>query len=213
MGKIIVTVKRVADYEARLKIASNNKFIDTNNLNMISNPFDEIAVEAALQLKEKHGGEIIIISVGSKDSQQNIRNALAMGADRGILALSNNIDNFINTEYTAKILLNIIKKENPDLILMGKKEVDGGLEEISLTMPCIITTDLRLNEPRYASLPGIMKAKRKPLSIINASDLDITCSNNIQILDLNLQTSRQAGSILKNVDELLIKIESKIKSA
>jgi len=252
--KIIVTVKRVADYEARLKIASNNKFIDTNNLNMISNPFDEIAVEAALQLKEKHGGEIIIISVGSKDSQQNIRNALAMGADRGILALSNNIDNFINTEYTAKILLNIIKKENPDLILMGKqaidtdnhqiaeylaellnignasqanniklnpnekkaivkKEVDGGLEEISLTMPCIITTDLRLNEPRYASLPGIMKAKRKPLSIINASDLDITCSNNIQILDLNLQTSRQAGSILKNVDELLIKIESKIKSA
>merc|ERR1711982_38282 len=199
--KILVTVKRVVDYEARLKISADTKFIDTNNLNMISNPFDEIGIEAALQIKEKHGGEIIVVSIGNKDSQQNIRTALAMGADRGILVICENYDNFINTEYTAKILQNIALQENPDLIIMGKqsidtdnhqtseflaellnmgnasqantitiendnkrvtviKEVDGGLQTLSLQIPCVISTDLRLNEPRYASLPGIMKAKR-----------------------------------------------------
>merc|ERR1712110_181820 len=110
----MVTVKRVADYEARLKIAKDNKFIDTHNLNMISNPFDEIGIEAALQIKEKHGGEIIVVSIGEKESQQNIRTALAMGADRGILILYETYDNFINTEYTAKIIKTVVDKENPD---------------------------------------------------------------------------------------------------
>jgi electron transfer flavoprotein beta subunit len=249
--KILVTVKRVVDYEARLKISADKKFIDTNNVNMISNPFDEIAIEAALQIKEKHGGEIIVVSIGEKDSQQNIRNALAMGANRGILITCNIYDNFINTEYTANILFKIIKKENPDIIIMGKqaidtdnhqtseylaellnignasqantitinkenkevivkKEVDGGLQTISLSLPCIISADLRLNEPRYASLPGIMKAKRKPLEIIDAKNLNINVNNNTNILNMRLQETRKAGSILKNIDELLEKIKTDI---
>jgi len=249
--KILVTVKRVADYEARLKVNNDDKFIDLNNLNMISNPFDEIGIEAALQIKEKHGGEIIIVSIGNKDAQQNIRNALAMGADRGILILSDQYNKFLNTEYISKILFEIIKKEKPDLIIMGKqaidtdnhqtaeylselmnvgnasqannividkenitvkKEVDGGLQTILLKTPCVISTDLRLNEPRYASLPGIMKAKRKPLSILDAKEFNILLNDNIQILKMKLQESRQAGSILKNIDELLEKIGPTIKA-
>lgn len=251
--KILVTVKRVADYEARLKISTDKKFIDTHNLNMISNPFDEIGIEAALQIKEKHGGEIIVVSIGEKESQQNIRTALAMGADRGILILCETYDNFINTEYTAKIIKTVVDKENPDIIIMGKqsidtdnhqtseylaellnignasqantikvsednknvtviKEVDGGLQTMSLNIPCVISTDLRLNEPRYASLPGIMKAKRKPLSILNSSDLQIPVSENIQILNMRLQAARKAGSIVKNIDELLSKIQPTLKS-
>jgi len=251
--KILVTVKRVADYEARLKISTDKKFIDTHNLNMISNPFDEIGIEAALQIKEKHGGEIIIVSIGEKESQQNIRTALAMGADRGILILCEGYDHFINTEYTAKIIKTVVDKEKPDIIIMGKqsidtdnhqtseylaeplnignasqantikvsednknitviKEVDGGLQTMSLNIPCVISTDLRLNEPRYASLPGIMKAKRKPLSILNSSDLQIPVSENIQILNMRLQAARKAGSIVKNIDELLSKIQPTLKS-
>ena len=122
--KILVTVKRVADYEARLKISGDNKFINTDNLNMITNPFDEIGVEEALQMKEKHGGEVIVVSIGSTDNQQNIRTALAMGADRGILILQNDREEFINTEFTAHILKNIIDREKPDLILMGKQSID-----------------------------------------------------------------------------------------
>jgi electron transfer flavoprotein beta subunit len=250
--KILVTVKRVADYEARLKVSADNKFIDTNNLNMITNPFDEIGVEAALQLKEKFGGEIIIVSLGSKESQQNIRTALAMGADKGILVINNETNKFINTEYTVDILRTIVKNENPDLIIMGKqaidtdnhqtaeflseklnignasqantinvnidkktveviKEVDGGLETVLLELPCLISTDLRLNEPRYASLPGIMKAKRKPIKIINTSDLNINVPENIKILSVKTQMTKKSGSILKNVDELLNKLHTETK--
>jgi electron transfer flavoprotein beta subunit len=251
--KILVTVKRVVDYEARLKISSDKKFIDTNNINMISNPFDEIAIEAALQIKEKYGGEVVVVSIGEKDSQQNIRTALAMGANRGILVTCDLHNNFINTEYTANILFKIVKDENPDIIIMGKqaidtdnhqiseylaellnvgnasqannikinqenkeahiiKEVDGGLQTIVLSLPCVISTDLRLNEPRYASLPGIMKAKRKPLKIIDLSDLNIDLPNQICISNMRLQATRKAGSILKNIDELLEKIKTDIKS-
>jgi len=251
--KILVTVKRVADYEARLKVDNDKKFIDLDNLNMISNPFDEIGVEAALQIKEKNGGEVIVVSIGEKDAQQNIRTALAMGADRGILILNDNKEDFLNTDYTSKILLNIIQKESPDLVIMGKqsidtdnhqtaeylselmnvgnasqantitisenkkavkviKEVDGGLETIELDLPCVISTDLRLNEPRYASLPGIMKAKRKPLNTISASDFKISADSKVCISDIRLQAGRVAGSILKNVDELLGKIGPQIKS-
>jgi electron transfer flavoprotein beta subunit len=251
--KILVTVKRVADYEARLKIASDSKSIDTSEINMITNPFDEISVEEALRLKAKFGGEVVVCSVGDKESQQNIRTALAMGADRGILATHENSDYFVNTEYTANILENIIREENPDIIIMGKqaidtdnhqmseylaeklnmgsasqantvtvnledksvtviKESEGGLETVSTTLPCIISTDLRLNEPRYASLPGIMKAKRKKLAIKNVSEMNIDVQNNVTIVKLETQPERQAGSLLENVDELIDKLTNESKS-
>jgi len=251
--KILVTVKRVADYEARLKIASDSKSIDTSEINMITNPFDEIGVEEALRLKAKFGGEVVVCSVGDKESQQNIRTALAMGADRGILATHENNDYFVNTEYTANILENIVREENPDIIIMGKqaidtdnhqmseylaeklnmgsasqantvtvnledksvtvvKESEGGLETVSMRLPCIISTDLRLNEPRYASLPGIMKAKRKKLAIKNVSEMKIDVQNNVTIVKLETQPERQAGSLLENVDELIDKLKNESKS-
>jgi electron transfer flavoprotein beta subunit len=251
--KILVTVKRVADYEARLKIASDSKSIDTSEINMITNPFDEIAVEEALRLKAKFGGEVIVCSVGNKESQQNIRTALAMGADRGILVTHENNDHFVNTEYTANILENIVREENPDIIIMGKqaidtdnhqmseylaeklnmgsasqantvtvnleeksvtviKESEGGLETVSIILPCIISTDLRLNEPRYASLPGIMKAKRKKLAIKDVSEMNIDVQNNVTIIKLETQPERQAGSLLENVDELIDKLTNESKS-
>lgn len=251
--KFLVTVKKVADYEARLKTSSDNKFINLEDVNMITNPFDEIGVEAALQLKETFGGEVIVVSVGSESCQQNIRTALAMGADKGILVKYDKVDEFINTEFIVNILENICKQENPDIIIMGKqaidtdnhqtaeylseklnignasqansididkekniaivkKEVDGGLETISLALPCIITTDLRLNEPRYASLPGIMKAKRKPLKLIDLSSLQLNTNSNFEILSVNTPTKRKVGSIVKTTDELIEKLHSEIKT-
>jgi len=251
--KFLVTVKRVVDYEAKLKVLDDKSFIDMDNVNMITNPFDEIGVEAAIQLKEKFGGEVVVVSIGNNESQQNIRTALAMGADRGILVTHNNLENFINTEFVANILCKICQEEAPDVIIMGKqaidtdnhqtaeylaemlnlgnasqantidlnedekiaivkKEADGGLETVKTSMPCVITTDLRLNEPRYASLPGIMKAKRKPLKTIDFSELDITINKNFEMLEFQTQPERQAGEILDNVDMLLDKISSEIKT-
>lgn len=251
--KFLVTVKRVADYEARLKTSSDNKFIDMEDVNMITNPFDEIGVEAALQLKEKFGGEVVVVSIGAESSQQNIRTALAMGADRGILVKYEKVDEFLNTEFIVDVLHSIYNQEKPDLIIMGKqaidtdnhqtaeylserlnignasqansieineekntaivkKEVDGGLETISLALPCIITADLRLNEPRYASLPGIMKAKRKPLKLIDLSSLELNTNSNFEILGVNTPTKRKMGIILKNTDELIEKLHSEIKT-
>jgi electron transfer flavoprotein beta subunit len=241
--KIITTVKRVTDYEARIKITPDNKFVNLTDVNMITNPFDEIGVEASLQIKNKLGGEIVVLSIGQQDSQQNIRSALAMGADRGILIKDFPLEHFMNTRYIACIMHQVIKDENPDIIIMGKqsidtdnhqvseylsekmgignasqantisiedncaivkKEADGGLETVKLSLPCIISTDLRLNQPRYPSLPGIMKAKRKPLKIVSVKDLDIDNENvDIEILNLKEQESKQAGMLLKNVDELL----------
>jgi len=251
--KFLVTVKRVVDYEAKLKVLSDKSFIDMDNVNMITNPFDEIAIEAAIQLKEKHGGEIVVVSIGNEESQQNIRTALAMGADRGILVTNDNQNNIINTELTAKALAKVYEEEKPDLIIMGKqaidtdnhqtaeylaellnignasqantitldsdekiatvkKEADGGLETVSTTMPCIITTDLRLNEPRYASLPGIMKAKRKPLKKIDIKDLNIELNDNFEMMSFDTQPEKEAGLILDNVDTLLDKISSELKT-
>ena len=251
--KFLVTVKRVVDYEAKLKVLSDNSFIDMDNVNMITNPFDEIGVEAAIQLKEKFGGEIVVVSIGNNESQQNIRTALAMGADRGILVTQDNQDNIINTELTASILAKVYNDEKPDIIIMGKqaidtdnhqtaeylaeildignasqantidlntdnktatvkKEADGGLETITTNLPCVITTDLRLNEPRYASLPGIMKAKRKPLKVMSLSDLNITLNKNFEMIDFRTQPERKAGQIIDNVDSLVDKLRSELKT-
>jgi electron transfer flavoprotein beta subunit len=251
--KFLVTVKRVVDYEAKLKVLSDNSFIDMDNVNMITNPFDEIGIEAAIQLKEKFGGEIVVVSIGTEDSQQNIRTALAMGADRGILVNYDNSNDFINTKTVAEILSKICEEEKPDLIIMGKqaidtdnhqtseylaemlnignasqantislnadektvsvkKEADGGLETVSTTLPCIITTDLRLNEPRYASLPGIMKAKRKPLKKIDFEDLNINVDKNFDMMEFRTQPERKAGQIIDSIDSLMDKINPIIKT-
>lgn len=251
--KFLVTVKRVVDYEAKLKVLDDKSFIDMDNINMITNPFDEIGVEAAIQLKEKFGGEIVVVSIGSEVAQQNIRTALAMGADRGILVNHEDQADFINTETVTTILSKIYEEEKPDVIIMGKqaidtdnhqtaeylseilgignasqantitldaesktvkvvKEADGGLETITTTLPCVITTDLRLNEPRYASLPGIMKAKRKPLKKMSISDLGVDINNNFEMLEFQTQPERKAGQILNNLDELMDKLRPVMKT-
>jgi len=251
--KFLVTVKRVVDYEAKLKVLDDKSFINMDNINMITNPFDEIGVEAAIQLKEKFGGEIVIVSIGNDDSQQNIRTALAMGADRGILVNYDNKSEFMNTEVIANALLKVCNEEKPDIIIMGKqaidtdnhqtseylsellgignasqanniqlnpdkqlatvkKEADGGLETITTTIPCVITTDLRLNEPRYASLPGIMKAKRKPLKKISLDELGVIVKSNFEMIEFNTQPERQAGQIVDNIDELMEKLAPVMKT-
>lgn len=251
--KIIVSIKRVVDYEAQLNIDNSQKFINIDDVNMIINPFDEIGIEEALRIKKRLGGETIGVSIGVKESLQNIRTALAMGIDRGILVTSDNKDYFLNTIYTANIFKKIINDEKPDLIIMGKqaidtdnhqiceylsslmnmgnasqannieinkddnlvtvkKEIDGGLETISLPMPCFISTDLRLNEPRYASLPGIMKAKRKPVKILDVSDLDICINKDIDIINAKTQPRKQEVVFLKTTKELINKLSKTIKS-
>jgi len=250
--KILALVKRVTDYEAKLKIKSDGSFIETDDVNMIMNPFDEISVEEALRLKEQHGGEVIILSIGPEEATQQIRNALAMGADRGILILHDTYKKFLDSGMIAKIIKKIYEMEKPDIILMGKqsidddnhqvgeylaemvnmaqasqankvtvdmdnkvvfvdKEVDGGVEKISMELPCLITADLRLNEPRYASLPGIMKAKRKKIKKLELSNLDIKIENNIIIEKLELPKVREAGVIVEDVLQLVDKLHNEAK--
>lgn len=249
--KIMVTVKRVTDYEAKLKVSADASDVVRDGVNMIMNPFDEIAVEEALRLKEKHDGEVIVVSVGSKDAETQMRAAMAMGADRGILveaplSLSDNLD----STYIAKILQKVVQKENPDLVLMGKqsidddnhqtsemlaellgvgqatqantvtingkeatvvREADGGLETIAVQLPCIISTDLRLNEPRYASLPGIMKAKKKPLDILLVKDLGIEHEQQVRLKKLIHPPSRKSGQRVSDVAELVSKLKNEAK--
>lgn len=249
--KIMVTVKRVTDYEAKLKVASDGHDIVREGVNMIMNPFDEIAVEEALRLKEKHGGEVVVVSIGHKDSETQMRAAMAMGADRGVLVDANlSISSAFDSGYIAKILHKVVLKENPDVVLMGKqsidddnhqvsemlaelwgvgqatqantvmingqeatviREADGGLETISVDLPCIITADLRLNEPRYAPLPGIMKAKKKPLDIIPLSEMGVENKPAVKLLSLVHPQSRKSGQRVKDVAELVDKLKNEAK--
>ena len=216
--KILVSVKRVVDYNVKIKIKSDNSGVDLENIKMAMNPFDEIAVEEAVRLKEKNiCKEITVISVGSQKSEETIRTALAMGADKGILVETNED---MQPLEVAKILNEIVKKNNPDLVLMGKqaidddsnqtgqmlaallgwpqgtfvskleinsqeinvtREIDGGLETLTIKLPAVVTTDLRLNEPRYASLPNIMKAKQKPIERIKLNNLNVDTKQRIKI--------------------------------
>lgn len=249
--KIMVTVKRVTDYEAKLKIAADGSDIVRDNVNMIMNPFDEIAVEEALRLKEKHSGEVVVVSIGHKESEVQMRAAMAMGADRGLLvetdlSISNNMDSML----AAKILHKVIEKEQPDLVLMGKqaidddnhqtcemlaelwgvgqatqantvtingkeavviREADGGLETVAVDLPCIITSDLRLNEPRYAPLPGIMKAKKKPLDFLPFSQLNIDHKPQVKVKKLSYPPTRKAGLRVSSVAELVDKLKNEAK--
>ncbi len=250
--KILALVKRVTDYEAKLKINTDATFIETDDVNMIMNPFDEISVEEALRIKEKHGGEVVILSIGPEEATQQIRNALAMGADRGILVTHDTYKDFLDSGMIAKIIKHVYEIEKPDIILMGKqaidddnhqvgeylaemitvghasqankidvdlegkivtidKEVDGGIEKISIKLPCLITADLRLNEPRYASLPGIMKAKRKQIKKFNLDDFKIKIKNNVIIEKLELPEERKSGVIVEDVEELINKLHNEVK--
>ena len=243
--KILVPVKRVVDYNVKIKVKSDNSGVDLENVKMAMNPFDEIAVEEAVRLKEKKlCDEIIAISIGSLKSEETIRTALAMGADKGILVETSED---VQPLEVAKILNEIIKKNNPDLVLMGKqaidddsnqtgqmlaallgwpqgtfaskleinkqeinvtREIDGGLETLSIKIPAVVTTDLRLNEPRYASLPNIMKAKQKPIERIKSNDLGVDIKQRIKILEITEPPKKKAGIKVKNVEELVSKLHN-----
>jgi len=251
--KILVPIKRVVDYNVKIRVKSDNSGIDLANVKMSINPFDEIAVEEAVRLKESgKASEIIVVTIGEEKAQEQIRTAMALGADRGILVKTDRpIDlGGIEPLTVAKTLKSIIEKENPDLVIMGKqsidddsnqtgqmlsallgwaqgtfaskldidgndikvtREIDGGLETLSLTAPAIITTDLRLNEPRFAKLPDIMKAKKKPMDIIELDQLGIDCSPRLEIIKVEDPPVRQGGIKVPDVDTLLDKLKNEAK--
>ena len=244
--KILVPVKRVVDYNVKIKVKSDNSGVDLENTKMSMNPFDEIAVEEAVKLKEKKiCDEIIAISIGSAKSEETLRTALAVGADKGILIET---AEDVQPLEVAKILKEIIKKNNPDLVLMGKqaidddsnqtgqmlaallgwpqgtftskleingkkinvtREIDGGLETLGMELPAIVTTDLRLNEPRYASLPNIMKAKQKPIEKITPGDLNIEIKQRLKTLKVTEPPKKESGIKVDSVQELISKLHEK----
>ena len=246
--KVLVPVKRVVDYNVKVRVKNDNSGVELDNVKMSMNPFDEIAVEEALRLKEKGiATEVIAISIGQSQVQETIRNALAMGADSGIFVEANETLEPLNV---AKIISSITTKEKFDLILLGKqaidddmnatgqmtaallgwaqatfaskveikdnkaivsREVDGGIENIEVNLPAVISTDLRLNEPRYASLPNIMKAKKKPIQQLSIQDLNIKIGNRLNILKVDEPTKRQSGVMLQTVDELVEKLKKEAK--
>ena len=246
--KILVPVKRVVDYNVKVRPLSDNSNVDLNNVKMSVNPFCEIAVEEAVRLKESgQATEVVVVTVGGDESQEQLRACLALGADRAILAQS---EGLLEPLAIAKVLTKIVESENPNLIILGKqaidgdnnqtgqmlaamldmpqatfaselkiegdnavvtREIDGGLQTISVNLPAIVTTDLRLNEPRYASLPNIMQAKKKYLSIQNVSDLCIDVSDRTSILSVELPPTREAGVMVDSVEELVEKLKNEAK--
>ena len=248
--KALVCVKRVIDYNVKIRVKSDKTGIETENVKMSMNPFDEIAVEEAVRMKEKGQiNEIIVLSVGSDKSQETIRSGLAMGGDRGILVKTDNEQ--IEPLNIAKVIKSICDKEKPDLVILGKqaidddcnqtgqivatllnipqatfaselkknddntldvtREIDGGLETIRVNIPCVITTDLRLNEPRYASLPNIMKAKQKKIELLEISDLGIDIKNRLKVLEVNEPPVRKPGIKVDDVESLVDKLKNEAK--
>lgn len=246
--KVLVTVKRVIDYNVKVRVKSDSSDVDLNNVKMAMNPFCEIAVEEAVRLKEAGvASEVVVVSLGPQAAQEQIRTALALGADRGILIQS---DENLESLTVAKLLAKVVEEEQPGLVIMGKqaidtdnnqtgqmlaalthmpqgtfasevkvagdkvqviREVDGGLQTVELAMPAIVTTDLRLNEPRYASLPNIMKAKRKPLDTKTPADLGVEVKAHTQLLKVAPPADRQAGIKVASVEELVDKLKNEAK--
>ena len=246
--KILVPIKRVVDYNVKVRPLSDNSNVDLNNVKMAVNPFCEIALEEAVRLKESgKATEVVAVSVGQTDSQEQLRTALALGADRATLVET---DSLLEPLAIAKVLQKIIEDEKPDLIILGKqaidgdnnqtgqmlaslldlpqatnaseliiedgsvavtREIDGGLQTLKLSVPAIVTTDLRLNEPRYASLPNIMKAKKKELKVISLNDLGVDSSPRTEILKVELPEARAAGVMVETVDELVDKLKNEAK--
>ena len=246
--KVLVPVKRVIDYNVKVRVKADGTGVDLANVKMSMNPFDEIAIEQAIRLKEAgRAEEVIAVSIGVKQAQETLRTALAMGADRAILVVAtDDVQNDIEPLAVAKILKGIIDEEAPGLVLCGKqaidndmnatgqmlaallgwsqatfasevdidddnatvtREVDGGLQTIKAKMPAIITVDLRLNEPRYASLPNIMKAKRKPMAEKTAADYGVDVTPRLTIVKTSEPETRMAGIKVGSVDELIDKLK------
>lgn len=243
--KVLVAVKRVIDYNVKPRVKMDGTGVDLANVKMSMNPFDEIAVEEAIRLKEKAGAtEIVVVSVGPQKAQETIRTALAMGADRGILVQT---DDEVEPLGVAKILAKIVEEEQPQIVLLGKqaidddssqvgqmlgaltgygqgtfaskveiagdtanvtREVDGGLETVALKLPAIVTTDLRLNDPRYPSLPNIMKAKAKPLATKSPADYGVDTAPRLETLKVAEPAKRVGGAKVGSVDELVAKLKS-----
>ena len=246
--KVLVPVKRVIDYNVKVRVKADQSGVELANVKMAMNPFDEIAVEQALRLREAGTAEeVIAVSIGPAQNQETIRTALAMGADRGIHIEA---PHDIEPLAVAKLLKAVVAQENPGIVLVGKqaidddcnqtgqmlaallgwaqgtfvsaleiagdkakviREVDGGLEHIEINMPAIVTVDLRLNEPRYASLPNIMKAKKKPLDSLTASDLGVDIAPRLTIVKVEEPTDRAAGIKVGDVQELVSKLKNEAK--
>ncbi|AWY00128.1 electron transfer flavoprotein subunit beta [Marinomonas primoryensis] len=246
--KILVAVKRVIDYNVKVRVKADRSDVDLTNVKMALNPFCEIAVEEAVRLKEQGiASEIIVVSIGSKACQEQLRNALALGADRAIQIEAPDGPDALSV---ARLLAKIVEIEQPSLILLGKqaidsdnnqtgqmlaalldrpqatfaseikvegeqllvtREIDGGLQTLKVTLPAVVTTDLRLNEPRYASLPNIMKAKRKPLEVKTAEELGVVVASNITLLSVEPPAERQAGIKVASVAELVEKLRNEAK--
>ncbi len=244
--KVLVAIKRVVDYNVKIRVKADQTGVDLANVKMSMNPFDEIGVEEAIRLKEKGVvTEIIAVSVGPKETQETIRTALAMGADRGILVNTGGQD--VEPLTVAKILAAIAKAEGPQLVILGKqaidddcnqtgqmlaqlmgwpqgtfaskvvidgdkaevtREVDGGLQTVCLKLPAIVTTDLRLNEPRYASLPNIMKAKKKPIDEKSPADFGVDAAPRLKVLKVSEPAKRIGGTKVKSVQELVEKLKN-----
>jgi len=244
--KILVPVKRVVDYNVKVRVKADGSGVELANVKMSMNPFDEIAVEEAIRLKEKGvaTGDIVAVSIGPDKAAETIRTALAMGADRGILVKT---DDHVEPLAVAKMLKALIEVEKPDLVIMGKqaidddsnqtgqmlaallgwpqgtfasnvavaggkvavtREVDGGLQTVELSLPAVVTTDLRLNEPRYASLPNIMKAKKKPIDEKTPADLGVSTAPRLKVVKTTEPSSRKAGIKVGSVGELVQKLKN-----
>lgn len=245
--KILTTVKRVTDPDMKVKLKADGSGIDTAGVEYKMNSFDEYGVEEAIRLKEAHGGEIVVVSVGPEAATKEIRTALAMGADRGILVQT---DADLDSDAVARVLAEVVKAEAPDIVVMGKqsvdsdrnqtgqllagylgwpqatfaysckvdggwatvgREVDGGTSTKRVKLPAVLTADLRLNEPRYASLPGIMKAKKKELAIKSPADLGVDVTPRVKVLAYEAPPARAAGQIVESVDALVDKLRNEAK--
>jgi len=246
--KILVPLKRVVDYNVKVRPLPDNTNVDLNNVKMSVNPFCEIALEEAVRIKEAgNAEEVIAVTVGKSESQEQLRTALALGADRAILVET---ESLLEPLAIAKVISKVVEEENPDLIILGKqaidgdnnqtgqmlgalldypqatnasevmlddssvtvtREIDGGLQTLKLNKPAIVTTDLRLNEPRYASLPNIMKAKKKPIEQLNASDLGVDTSPRIEQIKVEEPPKRKAGIKVSSVAELVQKLKNEAK--
>ena len=246
--KILVPVKRVIDYNVKIRVKDDKTGVETAGVKMSMNPFDEIAVEEALRLKEKSiAQEVITVSIGNDSVVETIRTSLALGADRAIHVKT---DSDTESLGIAKILSKIVEEEKIDLVICGKqaidddnnqtgqmlagnlnwpqatfvssveilnneltseREIDGGLEKIKIKLPCVVTTDLRLNEPRYVTLPNIMKAKKKEIKTITFNDLNVTYENKLNVISVEEPPVRQAGVMVATVEELVEKLKNEVK--
>lgn len=246
--KVLVAVKRVIDYNVKIRVKPDQSDVDLTNVKMAMNPFCEIAVEEAVRLKEKGvATEIVAVTIGPKTAQEQLRTALALGADRAVHVET---EERVESLAAAKLLAKVVDEEQPGLVILGKqaidtdnnqtgqmlaalaglpqatfasevvvdgdkvqvtREIDGGLQTVELSLPAVVTTDLRLNEPRYAKLPDIMKAKKKPLDVKSPSDLGVEVASNVSLLKVAPPPERQGGIKVGSVDELVDKLKNEAK--